>query len=137
MEQYLTQEWLAECQQVWSTMPERPGATARIQYVIEGDRSIRYWIIFKDGRISAAELGTLGRPDVTLTCSYSDSVQIVRGELDPNTAYGDGRIDFVGDMRTLMGMFPVIWPSLAGRSRTAVRYRDVHQRVARMTRFSD
>lgn len=137
MERYLTQAWFDECRQIWSTMPERPGATARIQYVIDGERPIRYWVVFEDGRIIASELGSVGAPDVTLTCSYDDSTQIVRGELDPNTAYGDGRIEFVGDMRTLMGMFPVIWPSLAGRSRTAVRYRDVHQRVAQMTEFSD
>lgn len=137
MERYLTQPWLDECRQIWSTMPERPGATARIQYVINGQQPVRYWVEFVDGRISASELGTVGAPDVTLTCSYDDSVQILRGELDPNTAYSDERIEFVGDMRTLMGMFPVIWPSLVSRSRTAVRYRGVHQRITQITQFSD
>lgn len=135
MEPYLTQSWLDECRQIWSTMPERPGATALIQYIIEGDHRVHYWVDFRDGRIFDSELGSVGAPDVTLTCSYDDSVSIVRGELDANIAYSDGRIEFVGDMRTLMGMFPIIWPSLTSRSRTATRYRDLQQRILRMTEF--
>lgn len=137
MQNFLTQAWLDECREIWSTMPERPGASARIQYVLEGDQTVRHWAVFKDGRIVENGLGSVGAPEVTLTCSYADGVRMVRGEIDPNTAYADGRIEFSGDMRTLMGMFPVIWPSHSGRSRTAVRYRDVHQRIAQITAFDE
>lgn len=132
---YLTQEWLDERRRLWAEMPERPGATARIQYEVTGEEPVRYWAAYLDGRIEASETGTIGAPEVTLTFSREDGVRMEQGDLDPNVAYRDGLVAFSGDMRTLMGMFPVLWPSPTGRMGTARRYRELQERVRAATEF--
>jgi hypothetical protein len=124
--QYLTQPWLDECRRQWAGQPERVGASARIQYVVRdapgSEAAVRYYQVFVDGRIAQSALGTLPDPEVSLTLSYADSVAIVRGELDPDAAFARGDIGFEGEMRTLMGMFPILWPSPVSRARTPRRY---------------
>lgn len=137
MPKFLSPEWFNECLRLSSTQPERPGASARIQYVLEGPSdSVRYYWVFEEGRLVSASLGELPDPDFTLTLSSEDSVGIQKGELDPNEAFRQGRIDFAGNMQKLMGLLPVIWPSAtARRSSAAARYRAVQEQIRAMTEF--
>jgi putative sterol carrier protein len=132
---YLTQEWLDEYRRLGADQPERPGASARIQYVIDGPEEIQYYSIFEDGRVVSSALGELDDPDAVLTMSYEDSVRIQRGELDPNAAFSGGRIGFEGDMRKLMSLLPILWPSSTTRLGSTARYRALQEQIRAMTEY--
>jgi predicted lipid carrier protein YhbT len=135
MPEYLTPEWVEEFQRLGAELPERTGATARIQYVIVRADPVKYYVVFKDGRVVASALGELNDPEVVLRIPYEDSVAIQRGDLDPNLAFSDGSIEFEGDMRALMSLLPVLWPSPTRRLGSAARYRTFQQEVRAMTSY--
>ncbi len=109
MAKWLTQEWLDESTKLAAGQPERPGATARLQYVItdgpDGDVSY-YWVVV-DGRLVENRLGELVDAEVTLTETHDDAMAIQRGELDANLAFMQGRIKVGGDVAKLMALLPI------------------------------
>lgn len=109
MTKYLTQEWLDEARALAQEMPERPDASARIQYLVakgpEGD--IAYWWRLEDGRLRESALGKMDDPEVTLSLSYEDAVKIQKGDLDMNAAFMQGRMKVAGDMAKLMALMPI------------------------------
>jgi alkyl sulfatase BDS1-like metallo-beta-lactamase superfamily hydrolase len=109
MAKYLTQEWLDETRAMAAGQPERPGATARMQYVVTGgpEGDIKYWWRLEDGKLLESELGTLEDSDFTMTLSYEDSVKVQQGELDANAAFMQGRMKVTGDMGKLMQLMPL------------------------------
>lgn len=135
MPKFLTADWVEEYLRRGAELPARPGATARIQYVIVGTEPVRYHVVFEDGRIVASALGELDDADVTLRMSYEDGVAIQQGGLDPNGAFSDGRIGFDGDMRMLMSLMPVLWPSPTRRLGTAARYRAFQEAIRAVTTY--
>lgn len=139
MARYLTQEWLDECRRLAATLPERPGAAARIQYVIRsaepGGPDIAYHVVFEDGRIACSALGVLDDPDVVLTMSHADSVGVQKGELDANALFSTGTIGFRGDMRMLMSLLPILWPSPTRRLGSARLYRAYQEDVRALTEY--
>jgi hypothetical protein len=134
--EFLTQEWLDEYRRLGAELPERQGATARIQYAVGGAAGvIVYHVVFLDGRVVAATLGTLEEPDVVLTLSHAHAVGIQKGELDANALFGSGAIRFSGDMRSLMSLLPVLWPSPRRRLGSARRYLAFQDDVRARTEF--
>lgn len=109
MPKYLSQEWLDLQRELSGQLPERPGASARMQYVVTGtpEGDVRYATVIVDGRIAEATLGTDPEADVTLTATHADAVQILRGELEANTAFMQGRMKVTGDMGTLLSLMPL------------------------------
>lgn len=109
MSKWLTQEWLDESQKMAQDQPERPGATARMQYVVTGgpDGDIKYYWILENGKILEAKLGELPDAEVTLTQSYEDAQRIQKGELDANAAFMQGRVKVTGNMAKLMSLLPI------------------------------
>jgi hypothetical protein len=109
MAQYLSQEWLDESRALAAGQPDRPGATARMQYVVTAgpDGDIKYWWRLEDGKLLESALGTIDEPDMTLTVSYEDSVKIQKGEFDANAAFMQGRMKVAGDMGKLMQLLPL------------------------------
>ena len=109
MSKWLSQEWLDENTRLAETQPERPGASARLQYVITGDPSgdIAYYWVVTDGHLVENTLGLLPDAEVTLTESYEDAMAIQKGELDANTAFMQGRIKVTGDVTKLMALLPI------------------------------
>ncbi|MDP8993142.1 MAG: SCP2 sterol-binding domain-containing protein [Actinomycetota bacterium] len=109
MPKWLTQEWLDEQKRLAEGQPERPGATARMQYVVteapEGD--IRYYWILENGKLLESRLGELSDAEVTLTVTYEDAMSIQKGELDANAAFMQGRIKVTGNMAKLMALLPI------------------------------
>src|SRR5687767_4798549 len=85
MAKYLTQEWLDETRKLAESQPERPGASAKMQYVVTGG---------PDG-------------DFTMTLTYDDSVKVQKGELDANAAFMQGRMKVTGNMGKLMQLMPL------------------------------
>ena len=109
MPKWLTQEWLDEQKRLAEGQPERPGATARMQYVVteapEGD--IRYYWVLENGKLLESRLGELSDAEVTLTVTYEDAMSIQKGELDANAAFMQGRIKVTGNMAKLMARLPI------------------------------
>ena len=109
MPQYLSQEWLDTGRRLAVDQPERPGASARIQWVVGGGPGgdIKYWWRLEDGKLLESELGTSSDADFTVTLSYEDSVKIQKDELDANAAFMQGRMKVAGDMGKFLRLLPI------------------------------
>ncbi len=109
MAKYLSQEWLDDGKKLAESQPERPGATARMQYVVTGgpDGDVRYYWVLENGKLLDSQLGEMADADFTLTQSYEDAVKVQKGELDANAAFMQGRVKVTGNMAKLMSLLPL------------------------------
>ena len=109
MAKYLTQEWLDVGKKLAENQPERPGASARMQYVVTGapDGDVKYYWVLENGKLLESQLGELPDAEVTLAQSYDDAVKITKGELDANAAFMQGRIKVTGNMAKVMALLPL------------------------------
>jgi predicted lipid carrier protein YhbT len=128
MPQYLSQEWLDEARALADGQPERPGASAQMQYVVSGgpDGDVKYYWILQDGKLLESALGDAPAADLTLSLSYADSVKVQQGELDANSAFMQGRMKVAGDMTKFMALLPLTasaeYKSLQDQIRTLTTY---------------
>ena len=110
MPKYLSQEWLDKARTMAEGQPERPGASAKMQYVITGgpDGDIKYYWVLENGKLLESQLGELPDVDFTMTLTYDDSVKVQKGELDPNAAFMQGRMKAAGpNVGKLMQLMPL------------------------------
>src|SRR5579872_1858746 len=109
MSKWLSQEWLDETRKMAEDQPERPGASARMQYVVTGgpDGDIEYYWVLENGHLSESSLGHLDDSEVTLTTAYADAEKIQKGELDANTAFMQGKVKVTGNMAKVMSLLPI------------------------------
>jgi putative sterol carrier protein len=109
MAKYLSQEWLDEGAKLAEGQPERPGASARMQYVVTGgpDGDVKYYWVLENGKLKDSKVGELSDPDFTMTMTYDDSVRVQKGELDANAAFMQGRVKVTGNMGKLMTLMPL------------------------------
>ncbi len=128
MPKWLTQEWFDEQTRLAEDQPERPGATARMQYVITGgpDGDVRFYWILEDGKLIENKLGTLDDPELTLTQSYEDAKKIQTGELDAQAAFMQGRIKAEGNMAKLLALMPIT---------NSPEYRALQERIREITEY--
>jgi putative sterol carrier protein len=106
---WLTQEWLDESKRLSATQPVRPGASARLQYVITDgpDGDIQYYWVVVDGQLTENRLGELSDAEVTMTETYDDAMALQKGELDANAAFMQGKVKVTGDVNKLMSLLPI------------------------------
>jgi putative sterol carrier protein len=128
MTRYLSQEWLDETRELAGGQPERPGASAQMQYVVSGgpDGDIRYYWILEDGKLLESALGDAPDADFTMTLSYEDSVKVQKGELDANAAFMQGRMKVAGNMAKLMQLMPLT---------NSPEYKALQEQVRQVTDF--
>ena len=109
MSKYLTQEWLDETRGMAESQPERPGATARMQYIVTGvpGGDVHYYWVLENGKLLESQLGDLADADFSMSMTYDDALKIQRQELDPNAAFMQGRIKVAGNMGKLMSLLPI------------------------------
>jgi alkyl sulfatase BDS1-like metallo-beta-lactamase superfamily hydrolase len=109
MPKYLTQEWLDQGKKLAEGQPERPGATATMQYVVTGspEGDIKYYWVLENGKLKESKLGELPDAEITMTLTYDDSVKVQKGELDANAAFMQGRLKASGNMAKLMQLMPL------------------------------
>ncbi len=109
MPKWLSQEWHDEYLRLAEGQPERPGASARLQYVITGgpEGDIRYYWLLENGNLQEIRLGEIADPEITLTMTYDDAQKVQQGELDANAAFMQGRIKVAGNMAKLMSLLPI------------------------------
>lgn len=128
MPKWMTQEWMDTQTELAQDQPERPGATARMQYVITGapDGDIKYYWVLEDGHLKENRLGTLDDAELTLTQSYEDAVKIQKGELDEQAAFMQGRIKVEGNMAKLMALLPIT---------SSPEYRELQNKIREITEY--
>jgi putative sterol carrier protein len=109
MSKWLTQEWLEETRQMAESQPERPGASARMQYVVTGgpEGDVKYYWVLENGKLVESKVGELPDAEVTLTQTWDDAMRIQKGELDANAAFMQGRVKVTGNMGKLMSLLPI------------------------------
>ena len=128
MFKYLSQEWLDEGRKLAQDQPERPGATARLQYVVTGgaDGEIRYYWVVVDGKLAESGPGDLPDAEITMIMSYADSASVQKGELDANAAFMQGRMKVEGNMGKLMQLMPVT---------NSNEYKELQSRIDAITEY--
>jgi predicted lipid carrier protein YhbT len=128
MSKWLTQDWLDETRKMAEGQPERPGASARMQYVVTGapDGEVKYFWVLENGKLLESQLGELGDAEVTMTQTYEDAMKIQKGELDPNAAFMQGRIKVSGNMAKLMSLMPLT---------NAPEYKELQKEIQEITEY--
>lgn len=129
MAKYLTQAWLDETKQLAEDQPERPGASARLNYVVTGapgGDDVHYYWILENGKLLESNLGSLEDAEVTLTSAWDDSVKIAKGELDMNAAFMQGKVKVTGNMAKLMSLLPLT---------QAPEYKALQEQIRGVTEF--
>ena len=109
MAKFLTQEWLDLQQKLAQEFPERPGATARMQYKVTGgpDGDVTFHTVIDNGKIIESALGEDAQAEFTMTVGYDDFAKSSKGELDANAAFMQGKIKVTGNMGKLMSLMPL------------------------------
>jgi putative sterol carrier protein len=128
MPKWLTQEWLDETRKMADSQPERPGASARMQYVVTGapDGDVKYYWVLENGKLLESQLGEMPEPEVTMTQTYEDAQKIQKGDLDANAAFMQGRIKVQGNMAKLMALMPLT---------NAPEYKELQKQIQEITDY--
>jgi putative sterol carrier protein len=128
MAKYLSQEWLDEGRKLAQEFPERPGATARMQFAVTGapEGDVKYYQVLDNGKILESTLGEDANADFTMTSSFDDSVKIQKGELDANAAFMQGRMKVTGNMGKLMSLMPLT---------QSPEYKAIQQKINEITEY--
>jgi hypothetical protein len=125
----LTQGWLDAQREATSSLPVRPGASARIEYRVSGgpDGEVVFHTVLEDGRIAASALGPADpEPDFTVLVPHAEYLAIVRGELDQNVGFMQGRVKVTGNMAKLMALLPLT---------NAPEYKQLQEQIAGITEY--
>jgi len=72
------------------------GINAVYQFKISGDNGGDWTIALKDGHVDVSQ-GEVESPDITISTSDTDWLDIVNGTLNPTTAFLTGRVKVQGD----------------------------------------
>ena len=105
---FLSEEWLDLLQtQLAHAKPDADLAfSAVVEFVTtkRPDGDVRWAGVFEDGVLVSVAIGAATNPDLSLTTVYPDSVAILRGELDLNTAFMQGRMKVTGPTGPLLAL---------------------------------
>jgi len=128
MPKYLSQEWLDEGRVLAADQPDRPGASARMQYLVTGgpNGDIKYYWVLEDGKLLESQVGELADADFTMTLTYDDSVKVQQGALDANAAFMQGRMKVTGNLGKLMQLMPLT---------NAPEYKDLQDKIRAITDY--
>ena len=99
----------AEVKAIFEAMPSSLDADAAkgmisvIQFNLTGDGGGNHYVEIKDGTASVGE-GSHESPNMTMTLSASDYVELITGKLNGQMAFMSGKLKIAGDMGLAMKM---------------------------------
>lgn len=105
----LSQEWLDAQRAATAPLPERPGASARIEYRVVGGPGgeVVFHTVLEDGRIVENRLGGDDEADFSVLIGHDDYVEVLRGTLDQNVGFMQGRVKVTGNIGRMLSVLPV------------------------------
>jgi hypothetical protein len=107
--QHLSEDWVALHRRAAAALPERTGASARLQHVVTGapGGEVAYSLVFVDGRVADYAVGRDDKAaDCTFLVQHPDAVAIARGDLDLHAGFMQGRVKMSGDMGRFFAVLP-------------------------------
>ena len=106
---FLSEGWFEHLRTHGAELPERPGASGRVQHVVTGtpDGEVRNVISMVDGRTADVSVGGDDTADVTDTNTHADALALAAGELDASVLFMQGRTKMAGDMGKVMALMPL------------------------------
>ena len=128
MAKYLTQEWLDLFKELAQEFPERPGASAVMQYVITGapDGDVKYVQKIENGKMTQSQLGADDDAEFTLSMGYDDAVKVQKGEMEATAAFMQGKMKVSGNMAKMMSLLPITnspeWKALQEKVNAVTEY---------------
>jgi hypothetical protein len=104
---FLTEAWVAEATDPAAEALAARGGTLDLLRVVGGgpEGEVRLRVVVADGTVRcrpAAAVADAGDPELTLTDNAADLGAVLRGELDPNAAFMQGRTKVVGSTGKLL-----------------------------------
>ncbi len=99
MAQYLSEEWIAIYAELGESLPKIEGASASVQYVVDGapEGKTRWYELLRDGQVAEASLGKVKDPDITITWKAPESLALLNGEKSADASFMQGRTKVEGD----------------------------------------
>jgi putative sterol carrier protein len=125
---FLTQEWLDLQKEFARELPERPGASARIEYKVSGapGGDVTFHTVIDNGKIADNALGGDPQAELTMTVGYNDFKQVNTGGLEASAAFMQGRVKIAGNMGQVMSLMPLL---------ESAEYHDVAERLDASTEY--
>lgn len=105
----------ARVKEIFDLMPSQlnpqaaKGMDSVIQFNLGGEGGGHYYVEIKNGTCTTAE-GTHAAPNMTTTMKASEWVDMIRGKLDPTSAFMNGKLKIAGDMGLAMKMQTLFKP---------------------------
>jgi putative sterol carrier protein len=123
---WLSNAWIADTKELGQAMPERPGANGVVQYYVLADVERPYYWVIRDGRLADAGLEEHPAPDVAITVDVEVARAMQTGELEPTTAFMEGKLEVEGNLDLLVELLPIT---------SSEQYRNLERELARRTDF--